>query len=132
MERRSFLAAIAAIIVSAGCALRGTPNPNLASIQGHVFHRGIRFGRTTEKNPTGQYDTTAVVPGVFVSLSTWQYTQTGWAMVHMERQRTTKYGSFEFANIQGGDHMISVDGYKGKSVSVHVHVNKPYIVALWS
>ena len=98
MTRRLFIAAIAAIVATTACALRGAPHP---SISGYVFRTGIRFGRRDMR-----------VPNVPVMLS--QFTQTPEGGRHplrvVAKTRTNADGEYHFEGIAPGWYYVQAVG----------------------
>jgi hypothetical protein len=129
VTRREVLATLAALIAAPGCALKARQQPGLASIQGHVTTTGLRFGKTTEKNPTGQYPTTSVVPGQFVHLSILDFSGRAPVEVRLKSILTSDHGYFEFNNLPGGYYRIAV-GAGTNPVWVPITKNKPHYLRI--
>lgn len=93
--RRQVLVALGTLI-STSCALKfgRSPEPDvpMGVVCGHVEGRGLRFGKVTDKNPSGRYDTYTLRPGVWVILRQWN----GAEFVVVDKTFTDDQGWFEF------------------------------------
>ena len=105
MTRQSFIVAIAALIVTPACALRGTP---AHSISGYVFRFGVRFGRRDIR-----------VPNVPVTLQQWGEKVNGYHPLNtIAKTRTNTHGEYHFRNVAPGWYYVQADGGPWRFVRV--------------
>lgn len=100
MNRRTFLTVLMALVPA--CAMR-TTRPPTGTITGHVMGRGLRFGRITEKNPSGQYNTMFMRPGVPILLYDDQLNL-------INKTFTDDGGWFRFTNLKLGRYTVQAIG----------------------
>lgn len=98
MTRRQFNIAIVTALSTVGCALKlsASPKPPTGTVCGHVFGRGLRFGHTTEYNPSGHFPTTFVVPGAYLLIFDMNSVTSAWGSHRLVDKRfTDEQGYFE-------------------------------------
>jgi hypothetical protein len=128
-SRRGFLTLLSTLVVLPSCAslkVAAPPPPGSrrASISGYVFGRGLRFGRTTERNPSGQYPTTFVVPNTAV----WLYERETPFDAEMDLIRRVQFtktdnqGYYTFENLEPGHYYVYVRGAR-KAIKVINHTD---------
>lgn len=131
MNRRQFLTALTtlAVATSAGCvslsAARRSSRRPLASISGHVFGRGLRFGALTTKNRSGIYPNLFVVPGEPVFLDR----QTSAGGYTIAKVFTDEHGYFSFKDVPGGHYAVRT--ITGDTKLVHVTQAQSYGVSMF-
>jgi len=123
MIRRSFIGLIAAVLLAPACALKTSSRKPLATIGGHVFGRGLRFGRSTELNPPGTYRTTFTQPGVPVTLTRIIEAHEKLYSTHegivVAKTFTDNQGYFLFKDVPGGYYAVMPLGGEAKMIYVH-------------
>ncbi len=126
MIRRHFLALVASLITLPPLASAKQGDRPLATIRGIVVGNGLRFGKLTEKNPSGRYPTTTVRTNAFVWLS--HLTKEGpghqYTFKLFASTRTDDLGMFKFDDLPGGWYCIN------DTQLVHVWRNAIYNVTL--
>lgn len=119
VNRRYFLALASTLVAIPACSLKGGSSTSHATISGHVFGRGLRFGRVVPiVAPAGQYLNQFAVVGHPVFL----YRRIRPGVAAVDKIYTNDLGFFEFKNVEPGEYLVGIPGGDTKHVQIDLAV----------